>query len=269
MKKIISALVALMLMCSVLAMSAINANASEKKDIQEVLSEVQTQKGFIHGETAIVTGNCYAFVAKVCEQLYGVTYMGEGLYDSYKSYHRSGNFYTVDELITGESLSAATVEEMKNFFLENAYPGDIVHYGKPGGGTHTFMIQSVDEEKIVIFQANWPRRDLPYSSCHVDTIYWDSLVGATGDVYNEDGSLYSMNAVFANRMRGGSIGISINRYSNYEELYMLPNEEFEVAEVDEVTGIRTSVEEDVTPSETRYFVGASILDDVANAQGVA
>ena len=229
-KKWLSCLLALVMLCSTLALTAGTANAEEKQSVEEVLSEIQTQRGFIHGQTAYVTGNCYAFVAAVCERLYGVTYMGEGLYDSYKCAHRSGNFYTVDEMMTGSSLNSDTVEAMKQFFLNNAYPGDIVHYGRPGGGTHTFMVQSVDEEKLVVFQANWPRKDLPYSSCHIDTIYWDSLAETGKSVYNSDGSLYSMNEIFGNRMRGGAIGISVNRYAAYGELYNTPAEQQAVAE---------------------------------------
>ena len=131
MKKLIASVLALIVLFTVSAVS-FNAYAeeTEKQTVEERLAEIQTKNGFVHGKTAIVTGNCYAFVAKVCEQLYGVTYMGEGLYDSYKARHGSGNFYTVDELITGNTLSSETVEEMKQFFLDNAYPGVIVHYGR-------------------------------------------------------------------------------------------------------------------------------------------
>lgn len=224
MKKIITTLLAVLVMLTAFGLG-MTAHAEEKPTVQEVLEELQTQPGFIHGETAIVTGNCYAFAAAVCERLYGVTYNGEGLHDSYQSYHRSGNFYTVNEMMTGSSLSEETVEEMKTFFLENAYPGDVVHYGKPGGGTHTFVIQSVDEEKLTVFQSNWPRRDMSRATCHIDDIYWESLAESDRSVYNEDGSLYSMNEIFSNRMSGGAIGISINRYVGYEELYSLEAEE--------------------------------------------
>lgn len=218
MKKVIPLLLSMLILTSVSGIT-MTAQAEEKPTVQETLEEIQTQQGFINGETAYVTGNCYAFAAAVCERLYGVTYMGEGLYDSYKSYHRSGNYYTVDEMMTGEELDEETVEEIKTFFLENAYPGDVVHYGRPGGGTHTFMVQSVDEEKLTVFQANWPRKDMPYAACHIDDIYWESLAESDRSVYNEDGSLYSMNEIFSNRMRSGAIGISVNRYADYEALY--------------------------------------------------
>ena len=221
MKKILSCMMAVVMLLTA-SFTGTYAYAAEKPTAEEVLAEIQTQTGFVSGETAYITGNCYAFVAAVCERLYGVTYYGEGLYDSYKCYHRSGNYYTVAEMTTGNSLNSETVEAMKAFFLENAYPGDVVHYGRPGGGTHTFMVQSVDEEKLTVFQANWPRKDMPYAACHIDEIYWDSLAENEKSVYNEDGSLYSMNEIFANRMRGGAIGISVNRFGGYEELYSLP-----------------------------------------------
>lgn len=271
MKKLISGVLALVLLLSVLTAVSVTAHAneeSEKQTVEERLAEIQTKTGFIHGKTAIVTGNCYAFVAKVCEQLYGVTYMGEGLYDSYKARHGSGNFYTVDEMFTGSTLSEETVEEMKEFFLNNAYSGDIVHYGRPGGGTHTFMVQSVDDEKLVVFQANWPRRDLPYSACHVDEIYWDSLVGATGDVYNSDGSLYSMNAIFANRMRNGGIGISINRYTNYEELYALEKSE-PVTKVNSASGIKASHDELTNDVNARFIASNSLINSLESTQSIA
>ena len=220
MKKMIACIIAMLLLLATVSVS-VSAYAQEKPTVKEALEEIQTQQGFIHGETAYVTGNCYAFAAAVCERLYGVTYMGEGLYDSYKSYHRSGNYYTVNEMTTGDTLNAETVEEIKTFFLENAYPGDVIHYGRPGGGTHTFMVQSVDEEKLTVFQSNWPRRDMSRATCHIDDIYWDSLAESDRSVYNEDGSLYSMNEIFSNRMRSGAIGISVNRYVGYEDMYAL------------------------------------------------
>ena len=274
MKKIISSLLALLMLCSVLVFT-VSACAEEKITVEEALEEIQTKKGFQHGGTAIVTGNCYLFVAKVCEQLYGVTYNGEGLYESYKSYHRSGNFYTVDEMITGTSLNEETVEEIRNFFLENAYPGDIVHYGKDGSGTHTFMVQSVDEEKLVVFQANWPRKDLPYSSCHVDTIYWSSLAETGKSVYNEDGSLYSMNEIFGNRMRNGAIGISINRFTGYEEMYAVPSD----GETEEETeseqafafacALKSAYDEMLSDAEAHSSMNSNIPSDLQLTQAVA
>ena len=200
MKKILIAVLALLLLGSTLG--TVSAYAAEKQYAEQALEKIQTETGFIPGETAAVTGNCYGFIAAVCEKLYGVSYNGEELYDSYQCRHRTGNYYTVATLTTGSTPDTNTINSLIDFFIENAYPGDIVHYGSltSSGSRHTIMIQSIDEEKMRFFHANYQTKQYGSSACHIDTIYWDSMRENFTSAIYEDGVLYSHNSIFYNKI---------------------------------------------------------------------
>ncbi|MBE6720382.1 MAG: hypothetical protein E7571_06985 [Ruminococcaceae bacterium] len=228
MKKVVSVFLAVLLMITSSMLAPVSAYSASKMYAEDKLIEIQKTTGFIHGKTAIVTGNCYLFVSKVCEKLYGVKYDGEGLYGNYRAKHLTGNYYTVDTYTTTHtSPTSADVENIISFFTKTAAPGDIVHYGAYTTGTsnsstHTFMISSIDNEKMGIYHANYQTVDCGRDTCHVDYIYWDSLrKSPTKNVLTSSGSLYSMNALFYNKMKSTGLGISINRYTNYESKYYL------------------------------------------------
>ena len=240
MKKAISLLLAFTILFSFCTFSQTGVFAASKSYAEDKLIEIEKTKGFIPGQTAAVVGNCYLFVAKVCEKLYGVTYDGEGLYGNYKSHHYSGNYYTVSTFTTANRYPTSTdVENIISFFIQNATPGDIIHYGSYNQGvnkTHTVMIQSISSEKMSILHSNYPVAQNGWNDCHVDNIYWDSFrKNPTQTITNSDGTLYSFNSIFYNTMRVGGIGITINRYTNYEDKYYLVR-----AVVPTVTVSRTS-----------------------------
>ncbi|MBQ9531128.1 MAG: fibronectin type III domain-containing protein [Eubacterium sp.] len=226
MKRVLSLLLAFTLLFSLSTFTQTSAVAASKSYAQDKLIELQKTTGYISGSTAVVTGNCYLFVAKVCEKLYGVTYNGEGLYGNYKSHHYSGNYYTVSTFETSSRTPTNTdVENIISFFINNATSGDIVHYGaysQSVSKTHTIMIQSVSTEKMEIYHSNYNVAQHSSSDCHVDTIYWDSFrKNPTQTIKNSDGTLYSFNSLFYNTMKIGGLGITINRYKNYEDKYYL------------------------------------------------
>ena len=226
MKKLVSILLALIMLFAV-SSAGFCAYSASKTYAETKLAEIQKISGFVPGKTAIVTSNCYLFVAKVCEKLYGVTYNGEGLYDNYKAKHASGNYYTVSTYTTSHSTPTSDdIESIIKFFIKNATPGDIVHYGAYNSGynkTHTFMISSISNKKISIYHSNYETKTDSKASCHVDDIYWDSFrANPTTTIYNSDNTVYSFNSLFYNTMKNGrGLGISINRYSKYENLYYL------------------------------------------------
>ena len=160
MKRLLSALLVIIMLFSAFPQSAFAA-VTVKGYATDRLAEIQTINGFIPGKTSVEQGNCYGFVSRVCELLYEVQYNGEGLYDNYKVKHYSGNYYTVSTF-TSANLSP-TMDDVNGiiaFFLNNAMPGDIVHYGaynKNVSKTHTFIVNSIDEEKMTIYHSNYPR----------------------------------------------------------------------------------------------------------------
>ncbi len=225
MKRFLSLFLALIMLVCSFASNASFAYSATKGYAQDKLESIQKTTGFIPGKTAIVTGNCYAFASKVCEKLYGAPY-SEGLYGNYKCKHESGNYYTVSTLTTGSSTSE-NIEKVINFFIKNAVVGDVVHYGTltdstANTSTHTFVVQSIDTEKMEIYHANYETNQYSRSSCHIDTIRWDSWrKNPTTNVYTSSGDLYSFNRFFSNRMNKGGMGVSINRYTKYEDKYYL------------------------------------------------
>lgn len=240
MKKIISLLMSLIMILGIFTVNSTAAYSADKVYAQDKLEEIQKISGFIPGKTAIVTGNCYGFVSKVCEKLYGVEYNGEGLYGNYKCTHSTGNYYTVATLTTS-SNAAAEANNIINFFIKYAVPGDVIHYGvltsgTSNTGTHTFMIQSIDSKKMEIYHSNYETREYGRSTCHIDTIYWDSLrENPTSNVYDSNGHLYSLNAIFHNKMKQGGMGVSINRHSKYTDKFI-----FVGAAVPQITTTRSS-----------------------------
>lgn len=224
MKRALSLVLAIIMLmcsfCSVTAYSATKVNAEDK------LVSIQKLSGFVPGKDAIVIGNCYGFISKVCEKLYGVKYDGEGLYGNYRARHETGNYYTVKMLeITHSTPTEADATKIMNFFLTYAKSGDVIHYGAyttgtSNGSTHTFMVQHVDNNKLQIYHSNYGYANYTSAMCHIDTIYWDSFIkNPTKSIYNSDNSCYSANSIFYNKMKNGGVGITINRYSKYDDMF--------------------------------------------------
>lgn len=240
MKKIISLFLSVIILFSTASATASFSYASTKMFAQDKLEEIQKTKGYIPGKTAVVQGNCYGFVSKVCEKLYGVKYDGEGLYGNYRARHETGNYYTVSTMTAG-SANSENIEKVITFFIKYAVPSDVIHYGKQTSGTsntstHTVMVQSIDSEKMQVFHANYETVDHPRSSCHIDTIYWKEWrKNHNENTYDSKGHLYSINRMFATKMNNGGIGITVNRYTNYEKKYHLVG-----AAVPDVTSSRYS-----------------------------
>lgn len=221
-KKAISCLLAIVMLVS--SFGAVSAYA--KTTALVALQNIQTTTGFVPGKSSKVQGNCYGFISAVCEKLFGVGYNGEGLYSNYLCKHETGNYYTVATYKnTSSSMSTSTATEIKNFFINNAMPGDIIHYGTLTSGTsnsatHTFMIQSIDSTKMRIYHSNYETSDYARSTCHIDDIVWSSFLSApTKTQYNSNGNMTSLNAIFYNKMKSGGLGISINRYTKYGDMY--------------------------------------------------
>ena len=228
MKKILSVFLAVIMVFSTSVIAPVSAYSASKSYAQEELAQIQKTKGFVNGKTAIVTGNCYLFVSKVCEKLYGVKYDGEQLYGNFRAKHKTGNYYTVDTYTTTSTTpTSSVVEGIIQFFLKNAAPGDIIHYGayttgEGNSSTHTVMINSIDNEKMSIYHANYQTTEYGRDTCHIDYIYWDSFRKyPTANEKRADGSIYSMNSLFYNKMKSSGLGISINRYTKYTDLYYL------------------------------------------------
>ena len=220
MKRITSLLLALIMLLSCAFSTSISGYAA-KTYATTKLEEIQKISGFVPGKTSIVTGNCYAFVSAVCEKLFGYSYQ-EQLYNGYQCKHKTGKFYEVSLLKTSTDTSTESINKIINFFIQNGMPGDIVHYGSlsNSSSTHTFMIQSIDNEKMRIFHSNYSTKEYSSSTCHIDTIYWDSFrKSPTQSVYTSDGKLYSHNTLFYNKMRYSGMGVTINRSTNYNSLY--------------------------------------------------
>ena len=223
MKRFLSALLVLVMLFSALPHSAFAATPS-KSYATAGLSEIQRISGFVPGRTSVEQGNCYGFVSRVCELLFGVQYNGEGLYENYKAKHQTGNYYTVATFTT-PNLTPTTndVNGIIAFFINNAMPGDVVHYGaydKNVSKTHTFIINSIDTEKMSVYHSNYQIAQYGKETCHIDNIYWESFRSSpTKHIKNSDGTLYSLNAMFYNTMKVGGVGITINRYTNYTQKF--------------------------------------------------
>ncbi len=264
MKKIISVVSALAIMLTMLTFGTVDVFAEEKQTAEERLAEIQQMNGFVPGETAIVTGNCFRFVCEICEELYGVTYYQEIMYSGYKVKHDTGRFYTVSTLETG-SVSEETMESIKNFFVENALPGDIVHYASLSSGynTHTMMVQSVDDEKITFFHTNWSSDDMSWSAARTDTVYWNSLINNP-----EQSGSESFNYLFTSKMGNGGIGITINRFSDYEKLFALPETE-DSSRLNSSTGIRSSHNELLASPDEKCNLNDGVPVDLQLQQTIA
>ena len=221
MKKLTSLILAVIMLFSALSVQSA-AYASGRKFALDRLQTIQKTKGYIPKQTAAVTGNCYGFVSSVCGKLYGVQYNGEGLYNSYKCRHSSGNYKTVSTYTNKNStLTRSDADKIISFFVDNAVTGDIVHFGAlQKTNSHTFMVQSVDNEKMVIYHSNYASKGNTSNTCHFDTIYWDSFRSSPTKSATASNGDYSLNAMFYAKMSGG-LGITINRYTKYESKFYL------------------------------------------------
>ena len=226
MKRIFSFLLSVVMIISVFGLST-NAYSAAKVYCEDKLETVQTKTGFVPGKTAAVTGNCYGFISAVCEKLHGVSY-SEGLYGNYRTKQQSGNYYTVKIYETKSTdMTTAIAKQIRDFFIQNAQPGDVVHYGayttgNSNSNTHTFMIQHIDSEKMLIYHSNYQTRLDARDDCHIDAIVWSSFVkNPTQTIYNPNDTVYSFNSMFYNKMKSTGLGISINRLTKYENKYYL------------------------------------------------
>lgn len=274
MKKVISLLLSVIILASSVFASAnvyANGTATDK------LEDIQTISGFVPGENSIVQRNCYGFASEVCKRLYGVAY-AEGLYNNYQVKHNSGNFTTSGTFTSTKTVPDADfVEDVINFFVTNAVAGDVVHYGALNSGsrkTHTVIVQYIDSTMMKIYHSNYSTSEYNSKMCHIDTIYWQSMREySTRSIYNDDDTLYSLNAIFYSTMKvsnSGGIGISISHFKNYDKFYTaiipdddMPGEEPDVsADELEVTGLtvtgqacnKIDFEWDEVDEATKYFV---------------
>lgn len=221
MKKLTSLILAVIMLFSALSVQSA-VYASGREFALDHLQTIQKTKGYIPKQTAAVTGNCYGFVSSVCGKLYGVQYNGEGLYNSYQCRHSSGNYKTVSTYKNKNgTLTRSDADKIISFFVDNAVSGDIVHFGAlQKTNSHTFMVQSVDNEKMVIYHSNYASKGNTSNTCHFDTIYWDSFRSSPTKSATASNGDYSLNAMFYAKMSGG-LGITINRYTKYESKFYL------------------------------------------------
>ena len=258
MKKALSLLLALVMLIGVCqpCFSAYSASLSYAED---KLVEIEKTKGFVPGKTAAVTNNCYLFIAKVCEKLFGVTYNGEGLYENYKAKHSSGNYNTIATYTSSHlSPTSQDVEDIISFFVKYAMPGDIVHFGaydKNKSKTHTFMVQSVSSTKLSLLHSNYNIAQYSKESCHIDDIIWSSFRSdPTKNVKNSNNTLYSINALFYNTMKIGGIGITINRYSKYEDKYHLVGASIPIIKTENTSPTAIKVKWDEINGAAKYII---------------
>lgn len=259
MKRAVSIILSLILLISVFGTGAVSYAAS-KAFAEEKLVELQKKSGYVPGKTSVITGNCYAFVSKVCEELYGKSYYYEQQVGNYEVKHATGYFYTVATHKTDaiNALDKSNAERIRDFFIANALPGDIIHYGsltQTISSKHTFMVQSIDAEKMRIYHANYAIAGFPSSACHIDTIYWDSFVSApTQTIYNKNRTIYSLNSLFNNKMRNGGVGITVNRFKDYTKLFYVVKATVPTLTVKRDTTSSLKLEWDKVASASKYQV---------------
>lgn len=209
-----------MILCT---FSAVEVSAATKMYAEDKLVSIQKTKGFVPGKDADVLYNCFGFISNVCEKLYGVTYDHEILHDNYLVTH-TNNYYTVKTLVVKNATPTETdAKKIRDFFINNAQPGDVIHYGGYGGGsTHTFMVQHIDSKKMQIYHSNYGVGTYSSASCHIDDIIWSKFVKSpTKSEYDENNNPISLNSMFYNKMKSQGLGITINRYSKYTDKYKL------------------------------------------------
>ncbi len=214
MKKLVSVLLALtMLLCAF--SGTFGACAATLTYAEQKLETIQKTTGFIPGKTAVVTGNCYGFISKVCEKLYGKAYQEQ--LDSYTCKHATGLYYEVSRLTTtsDKSANSTNIKNLVSFLKNNAMPGDIIHYASLSNSSskHTFMVQSIDDEKIRIFHSNYGS-----DNCQIDTIYWSSFISNPTTNCTVSG-VNSRNTILTAKMGAKGLGISVNRFTNYNSLF--------------------------------------------------
>ena len=248
------------MLLSVCGLKTTPAYSATKTYAEDRLEEIEKTSGFIPGRTAAVTGNCYGFVAAVCEKLFGVTYNGEGLYSNYKAKHSGGNYYTVATYETSHTTpTAQDVEDIIAFFLKYAAPGDVVHYGAYNKGyskTHTVMIQSISNTKMQIFHSNYNIGGYSREACHIDDLIWANFrANPTKHDKNPDNTLISLNAMFYNTMKDGrGLGITINRYSKYEDKFYLVGAAIPSVKTERTSSSSIKVKWDEIIGATKYKI---------------
>lgn len=278
MKKVISVLLSVIItVLTLLGTTAVSAQGTAT----DKLEDIQTVGGFVPGQNAAAS-NCYAFVSEVCKKLYGVPY-AEGLYNNYHVKHNSGNYETTGIFTSPKTVpDAQFVDDVIEFFVDNAVAGDIVHYGALNSGiskTHTVMIQYIDSEKMQIYHSNYATTGYSSKVCHIDTIYWQNMrQNPTRTTYDSNDGIYSLNAIFYSTMKvsgSGGIGISVSHYKNYGNLFSYDGNDNIATDEDnnddvspdelEVTGLTVTNQEcnkiefewDEVDDATKYYVAVN------------
>ncbi len=222
MRKIISFILAVILSVSCI-FTAITSYADDRAHIEDTLNALETQAGYIPFQYSSVQYNCFGFISDVCAKLYGVTYNNEIQSGNYRFVHTQ-NYFTVAQNTFPCTADTTTLSNyaqwLKDWLLANAAVGDVLQIGCANDGyskKHTVLIQHIDEEKIMLYHANYATSGVSSAVCRLDTIYWNSFV-STPTTNTKDSLNYLLGSNF--KLSGG-LGISINRYSFLEQTYQL------------------------------------------------
>ena len=172
MRKIISFILALILSVSCI-FTAITSYADDRAHIEDTLNALETQAGYIPFQYSSVQYNCFGFISDVCAKLYGVTYNNEIQSGNYRFVHTQ-NYFTVAQTTYPYTADSATLSNyaqwLKDWLLANAAVGDVLQIGCANDGyskKHTVLIQHIDEEKIMLYHANYATNHRFLLSTHV------------------------------------------------------------------------------------------------------
>ena len=222
MKRITSLLLAVILSFGCI-FGTITSYADDRPHVEDTLNALETQAGYIPFQYSSIQYNCFAFISDVCKKIYGVTYNNEVQSGNYRFTH-TPNYFTVAENTFAYAADPATLSSyasaVKDWILANAAVGDILQIGCADDGyskKHTVLVQHIDEEKIILYHANYATSGISAGVCRLDTIYWNSFV-STPTTNTSD----SLNYLLGSNLKlSGGLGISINRYSFLEQTYQL------------------------------------------------
>lgn len=227
MKKIISLVLSLIIAFSCLSVSeAVYANSNPT--VESALGTLFTKQGFIPWQASAVQYNCFGFISKICEKLYGVSYYYEQQNGNY-SFNHTTDYFTVSESVYPYSADLNVrkqyAQQIKDWIFANAAVGDIMQYGSADAAyskKHTVLITHLDEAMIQVVHANYETPGIPASACRVDTIYWDSFVSNPNANATSNGTITSLNLLLGSGLKmTQGFGISLNRYSFLESKYTL------------------------------------------------
>lgn len=228
MKKIISLSLSIIIMLSCFVPS-FPSSAQDKLHIENSLLSLETQQGYIPGQSSSVQYNCFGFISDICQKLYGVTYLYEQQNGNY-SFKHSTNYFTVAEKVLSYTSDAYTLSlnasDIVTWLKANAAVGDILQYGSADSNyskKHTVLIQHIDDEKMQVIHSNYETKNVPATACRVDTVYWNSFIAnPTSNEYDSNGNLVSLNLLLGSNMKlTQGMGLSLNRYAFLENTYYL------------------------------------------------